>query len=386
MFAPQKWWRGPAVRPVVLGVVSVVVLACVLVSGSSMSTPDAAVPAEVAPAAAAAQARSGGGEDLGDGTRTAEWTLEDGVKVFTLRVAPTPWEIKPGVVRQAFAINGTVPGPTIRVNEGDRVRFHVKNDLPEQTAMHWHGMLLPVEQDGVPGLTQLPIDPGQTHTYEWTAVSTGTHWYHSHMHGEQEGRGVYGALEIVPRLGDIPADRDYRVLIGDGALGFVINGKSFPATPRFRARVGERVRFRIIGTGPEMIHPMHLHGGHFEVVAQDGNRLPFPQRMDTLLVGVGQTFDIIFKPLLPGPWMLHCHIFSHSETHEGMTGLVSILHVDPAAVPLPQVDQIPPRLPQVPGVPLPSLPALPLPTLPLPGLPLLGSGHEQHHGQTSGQG
>ena len=302
------------------------------------------------PVAAAAPTR-GGGDDLGDGTRLAEWQLVSGVKVFQLHLAPLAWPVKPGVIKQAFAINGSVPGPTIRVNEGDKLRILVKNDLPEPTSIHWHGMVLPNDQDGVPGLTQPMIEPGQTYTYEWTAVSTGTHWYHSHMGGDQEGRGVYGALEVVPRFGDIPADRDYTVEIGDGPLGFVFNGKSFPATAPLRAHVGERVRFRLIGTGPELIHPIHLHGGFFELVAQDGNRLPFPQRMDTVLVGVGQTYDIVYTPTVVGKWMLHCHIFSHSETSEGMSGLVSILYVDPPVIKAP--------LPTVPAVPLPDLPLLP---------------------------
>lgn len=155
------------------------------------------------------------------------------------------------------------------------------------------------------------------------------------MHGDQEGKGLYGSLEVVPRLGDIAAARDYRLIIGDGPLGFVFNGKSFPATVPLRARVGERVRIRLIGSGPEMIHPIHLHGGYFELVAQDGRRLPLPQQMDTLLVGVGQTYDIVWTPTRVGKWMIHCHIFSHAETHTGMAGLVSIFNVDPPAVGLP---------------------------------------------------
>jgi FtsP/CotA-like multicopper oxidase with cupredoxin domain len=365
MISPQwqQWQR--AMRPAALVVVTVIGLVVALTNSSTVALPTDHAEAAVAPVAVAAQAQSGGGQDLGDGTKLAEWRLVDGVKEFPLTIAPLPWETKPGVVKQGYAINGLIPGPVIRVNEGDRVRFVVKNELPEETSLHWHGMDLPNDQDGVPLLTQPLIEPGQTYLYEWTAISTGSHWYHSHMHGDQESRGVYGSLEIVPKLGDIPYDRDYRVMIGDGALGFVLNGKSFPATAALRARVGERVRFRIIGTGPEMIHPMHLHGGFFEVVAQDGKRLPFPQRMDTLLVGVGQTFDIIFTPTKPGKWMLHCHIFSHSETHEGMTGLVQILYVDPPAISLPDLSQ----LPALPG--LPALPRLPLPALPLPALPVL---------------
>ncbi|MBC6448051.1 multicopper oxidase family protein [Actinokineospora xionganensis] len=390
MSSPQSP-RGFASKPALtFALVSVIALLGTLISSSSAPTAKESLPVDVSPVAAAAQAQSGGGEDLGDGTRLAEWRIVDGVKVFALNIAPKQWETKPGVVKAGYAINGLIPGPVIRVNEGDRVRFVVKNDMPEETALHWHGMDLPNDQDGVPMLTQPPIEPGTTYTYEWTAISTGSHWYHSHHHGEQESKGVYGSLEVVPRLGDIPADRDYRIMTGDGALGFVINGKSFPATAPLRARVGERVRFRLIGTGPEMIHPMHLHGGFFELVAQDGKRLPFPQRMDTLLLGVGQTFDIVFVPTKPGKWMLHCHIFSHSETHEGMSGLVSILHVDPAAVALPELGKLPtaapnlpvPRLP-LPALPLPALPALPLvPGVPAPVEPLGGPAPAHAHPQS----
>lgn len=115
------------------------------------------------------------GDDLGDGTRLAQYEVVGGVKVFRLRAAPLSWEVSPGNVRQAFAYNGTVPGPVIRVNEGDTVRFIVQNDLPESTSLHWHGMDLPNDQDGVPGLTQPEIEPGQSFTYEWKAISTGTH-------------------------------------------------------------------------------------------------------------------------------------------------------------------------------------------------------------------
>ena len=282
----------------------------------------------------------GEAKDLGDGTQLAPYEVVDGVKVFKLHAAPVSWETAPGKVREAYAFNGIVPGPVIRVNEGDPVRIVVENDLPEPTSVHWHGMDLPNSQDGVPGLTQPEIEPGESYTYEWKAISPGTHWYHSHMHGEQEGKGLYGSLEVVPKTGDIQADRDYRIMIGDGALGFVFNGKSFPATERLSARVGEKVRIRLIGTGPEMIHPIHLHSGHFTVVAQDGRPLPVPQEMDTLNVGVGQTYDIVWTPTKTGKWMIHCHIFSHSETHEGMAGLVSIFQVDPAVVSVPDLPLI----------------------------------------------
>ncbi|MGH3941965.1 MAG: multicopper oxidase domain-containing protein [Pseudonocardiaceae bacterium] len=275
-----------------------------------------------------------GAVDLGDGTFTAPYEVDGGVKVFKLRMAPVRWEVSPGDVREAWAFNGTVPGPTIHINEGDRVRFLVQNALPESTGVHWHGMDLPNSQDGVPHITQHPIEPGETFTYEWTAISTGTHWYHSHMGGPQVGKGLYGSLEIVPKLGDIRADRDYRLIFNDGALGFVLNGKSFPATKPLKAKVGERVRIRIIGSGPELIHSIHLHGGFFELTSQDGRKMPFPVKMDTVNAGPGQTYDIVFVPPSPGKWLLHCHIFSHSETPTGMKGMVTYLDVEPGSAPL----------------------------------------------------
>jgi plastocyanin len=267
------------------------------------------------------------GADQGDGTRLATFEVVDGVKVFKLCMAPVNWTVSPGVVRPAFAFNGVVPGPTIKVTEGDRLRFIVENNLPEHTGVHWHGMELPNSQDGVPGLTQPHIMPGEIYTYEWTAKTTGTHWYHSHMGGMQVGKGLYGGLLVTPKLGDIAADRHYTIEIGDGSNGFTLNGKSFPATVPLTARAGQRVHIRLIGTGPEMIHPMHLHGMQFQVVAQDGTKLASPYTVDTLNVAPGQTFDILFQPRELGRWLLHCHIFSHSEGPDGMIGLVTTIDV-----------------------------------------------------------
>lgn len=269
-------------------------------------------------------------EPLGDGTTLAAWKLVEGAKVFELLLAPKNQITEPGRVKKGLSINGSIPGPVIRVNEGDKLRLIVQNRMREGTSIHWHGMDLANEQDGVPGITQKTIPPGADKTYEWTAISTGTHWYHSHMDGEQEGRGIYGALEVIPAVGEIASDRDYRLLFGDGALGFVINGKSFPATTRMPARVGERVRIRLIGAGPDLIHSIHLHSGYFQVVAQDGRRLPQPYEADTIVLGVGQTFDLIWVPTRVGAWMIHCHIFAHSETKQGMTGMVTLFDVAPA--------------------------------------------------------
>jgi hypothetical protein len=198
------------------------------------------------------------------------------------------------------------------------------------------------------------------------------------MGGNQIGMGLYGSLEVIPKQGDIPADRDYRVIVNDGIMGFILNGKSFPATRPLKAKVGERVHIRLIGSGPEMIHMMHLHGGHFDLVAQDGMRLPAPVSMDTVATGVGQTYDFIFVPPYPGKWLLHCHIFSHSETPAGMQGMVTYLDVAPGDSAAPGGGGLP-GLPGVPGVPgLPTAPGVPAE----PGLPA-EPGRPAHPGQST---
>jgi len=297
------------------------------------------------------------GVDRGDGTVFAQYAVaDDGAKVFKLDAAPYTWNVAPGVKKQAFAFNGTVPGPTIRVIEGDKVRVVVTNHLPEGTAVHWHGMVLPNKQDGVPGITQDPIMPGGTKTYEFVAVATGTHWYHSHWDGDQVGKGLYGSLEVVPHTGDRAVDRDYRLFVGDTNLGFVINGRTYPGTEPLRARVGEKVRIRITPTG-ELSHPFHLHGQPFQLVAQDGFDLPQPVTMDTLLISTAQTFDIVTVALAPGRWMFHCHIFSHMHApgvHAGhqMAGLVTTFDVEPTAAPaVPPLNGVDPAA----GVPAPPV-------------------------------
>ena len=294
------------------------------------------------PPGVAAIAAAEAGEPLGDGTVLAPFeTTRDGVKVFRLILDETTIEVSPGVVKQAYAFNGVVPGPVLRVNEGDRVRFVVTNELPVATAVHWHGMILPYDQDGVPGITQPAIEPGDTFEYEWTAVATGTHWYHTHSSGRLIGKGLYGPLEVVPKLADIAADRDYRVMLGDTDLGFTLNGRSFPSTAQLAARVGETVRLRVINAG-DQVHAMHLHGTPFRVAAQDGIARLLPEGMDTVTVSPGQTYDLVAVMPSVGPWLFHCHIFGHSHMpndepgaeHSGMNGMVTIINVSPAAGPL----------------------------------------------------
>ncbi len=265
--------------------------------------------------------------------RPLEHTMDGDVKVFELVAQEIDWETEVGVTYPAFAYNGMVPGPEIRVKEGDKVRIHVKNELNESTAVHWHGLRLPVSMDGVPFITQDPIIPGSTFTYEFEIRNAGTHMYHSHHNAaEQVTRGLLGAFIVEPKdtSREPVVDGDYIMILNDSALGFTINGKSFPYTQPIVAQFGQRIRIRYMNEGL-MIHPMHLHGMPQLVISKDGYPLPVPYMCDTLNIAPGERYDVIVDCDEPGAWAFHCHILSHAESRDGMFGMVTALVVqDPA--------------------------------------------------------
>lgn len=267
--------------------------------------------------------------------RTVRATPEvaGGVKMFRLTAEPVRWEWVDGKWVTAWGYNGQVPGPEIWVDEGDRVRVELTNKLPSPTTIHWHGVDVPNEMDGVPGVTQDPIMPGETFSYEFEAIPSGTFWYHSHFDSTRQlDMGLYGAFII--RGKDEPRyDRDFVQIVDewirlpDGRNGwegvahaghnpgeynwFTINGKPFPATEELVVRRGDRVRVRLVNAGFQA-HPMHLHGSRFRVIAKDGAPLPSPYLADTVLIGAGERYDFEFVAHDPGSWMFHCHIPHHT--------------------------------------------------------------------------
>ena len=281
--------------------------------------------------------------------------VENGIKVFDLEASAIRWNILPDVQAMAYAFNGQVPGPRIVVREGDHVRINVTNRLPESTTVHWHGLILPNEMDGPAEITQEPIHPGETFTYEFTTEQRGTFFYHSHDHVDrQQALGLYGALIIDPREEPVALDYDKELVVQlqewlhrdgytypampmEGALPnfFTINGKAYPATETVPLRVGERLLVRFIGSNSGFIHPMHIHGGPFRVVATDGEPLPEGAQLlkDTLNVAPGERYDAIWEARRPGKWLLHCHINHHTTNdnreEQGGGGLMLILDVSP---------------------------------------------------------
>lgn len=279
--------------------------------------------------------------------------IENGIKTFDIETSVIRWNILPDVTVDAFAYNGQIPGPRLEITQGDRVRIHFRNHLPESTTVHWHGLILPNDMDGPADITQAPVEPGGSYTYEFTAEQAGTFFYHSHDRPDrQQALGLYGALLIAPRdPASVPnATYDivvqlqewlkrqwltYPAMLMEGGLPnfFTINGKAYPATETVRMRVGETLKVRFIGSSNNFIHPMHIHGGPFEVVAVDGETLSPSARYlaDTVNVGPGQRFDVIWTARRPGKWLLHCHIPHHTENNnvdsQGGGGLMMVIDV-----------------------------------------------------------
>ncbi len=290
------------------------------------------------------------------GDTVLEARIENGVKVFDIEASVIRWTILDGVEVDAYAFNRLVPGPRLQLVEGDRVRINFRNALPESTTVHWHGLIVPNEMDGPAEITQKPVPPGGSYRYEYTVQQSGTFFYHTHDHADrQQAFGLYGALLIEPRGSTEPrADLEYTIqlqewlkrrwltypaMLMEGALPnfFTINGKAYPSTDVIRMKVGQTVKLRFIGTNNNFIHPMHVHGGPFEVVALDGVTLPPTARYlaDTVNVGPGQRWDVIWKARRIGKWLVHCHIPHHTTNNnveeKGGGGLTMIIEVAPAS-------------------------------------------------------
>ncbi|MEO0615725.1 MAG: copper oxidase [Pseudomonadota bacterium] len=276
---------------------------------------------------------------------TLPYAMKNGVKEFHLVAEPVEHEFAPGSRAVCWGYNGSTPGPTIEAVEGDRVRILVTNRLPEHTTVHWHGIKLPSGMDGVGGLSQPQIAPGETFAYEFTLNQHGTHMYHPHADEMvQMAVGMMGMFIIHPKGGDaVPVDRDYCFLLHNWALHpgsyrpdpsimqdfdlWTWNSKVFPAIEPLVARTGERVRVRI-GNLSMWNHPIHLHGVQYEVTGSDGGRWPRSlwRRETTEIVGVGQMRDIEFTAV-PGDWAFHCHMAHHTMNAMGH-GLPNALGVD----------------------------------------------------------
>ena len=267
---------------------------------------------------------------------TAPWKMDNGVKVFHLVAEPVKREFAPGMVVNCWGYNGTTPGPTLEVVEGDRVRIYVTNRLAEHTTIHWHGIFLPNGMDGVGGLTQPHIQPGETYVYEFTIDQNGTFLYHPHADEMvQLALGMYGMIIVHPKMPETPRiDRDYGIILHnfDVKAGtstpdpsvmtefnmWTFNSRVFPGIDPMVARTGERVRIRIANLSMHE-HPIHIHGTAFEVTGTDAGWIPESSRYreTTMVVPVGNVRVGEFIADLPGDWAIHCHKSHHAMNAMG---------------------------------------------------------------------
>ncbi|MDQ6801563.1 MAG: copper oxidase [Acidobacteriota bacterium] len=296
-------------------------------------------------------ARRSGGERTAvitpNGT-SLPYRMENGVKVFHLTAEPVKREFVDGLTVNCWGYNGTTPGPTIEAFEGDRVRIYVTNKLPEGTSIHWHGFILPNGMDGVSGLTQPKIAPGETFAYEFTLKQTGTLMYHPHFDEmTQIALGMHGFFIIHPRDAAVRRiDRDFAIFLNEWFIKpgtatpdptvmldfnvFTFNSRVFPGTDPMLVRTGDRVRIRLANLTMDS-HPMHIHGHRFFVTGTDAGAIQqsawIPE--NTTNVPVGATRDIEFVADNPGDWAFHCHKSHHTMNQMGH-GLPNLLGVDAA--------------------------------------------------------
>jgi hypothetical protein len=268
----------------------------------------------------------------------------DGIKVFHLVAQEVTHEFAPGLKTKLWGFNGRAHGPTIEAVEGDFVRIYVTNKLSEATSIHWHGIVLPNGMDGVGGLNQKTIGPGETFKYEYPLVQYGTYMYHSGFHElNQMALGLMGLFIIHPRRpAEPPPDRDFAILLSEWDIKpgryrpdpdsifnfttFTFNAKAFPATESLVARRGDRVRIRLVNRSAVDHHPIHLNGHSFWVTQTDGGVIPPSARWPetTVLVAAGQSRTIDFVADNPGDWALHSQMTSDTVNQLGSNGPILV--------------------------------------------------------------
>jgi manganese oxidase len=260
------------------------------------------------------------------------WTMRNGAKEFHLIAMPVKRELLPNLEMDVWGFNGSMPGPTIEVNQGDTVRIIVENRLPEDTSIHWHSLEVPVSLDGVPGLVQDFIPPGEAFVYEFTLHQHGTFFYHAHV-AMQEAMGMVGLFIIHPQTAYEPVvDQDFALITQEFSIlpnttipdsqgmdfnFLTFNGHCAPLTTPLVVKLGHRVRIRLVNFSTFDHHPIHLHGHTWWVTGTEAGRIPESAWVpgNNVLVGVAQARDVEFIANNPGDWIMHCHMFHHTMNH-----------------------------------------------------------------------
>jgi len=242
---------------------------------------------------------------------------------IALEARVAPLEITPGVRTDVWTYNGGLPGPLIHARRGDRLIVHFTNRLPQSSTVHWHGVQVPIEMDGVPGASQPPVEPGGSFTYDFIVPDAGLFWYHPHvMSAAQVGFGLYGPLlvddpddpvksvdELVMVLSDIALDDDGTMQSADsgGILGallgregshVLVNGR---VRPTLTIRDGGVQRWRIVNAAKSRYFELVLGDGQpFELIGVDGGQMEYSQKKFTIVLGPGERADVLVAPKLDG--------------------------------------------------------------------------------------
>ncbi len=300
-----------------------------------------------------------------DGLQTTNAETLTGNK-FTITAKEAKHQLNSKVTVDAWTFNGSVPGSQIRVMEGEKVKITFKNELPVPSSIHWHGITVPNEMDGIPGVTQNAVQPGESFTYEFTPTIPGTYMYHTHQDAvNQMDMGLYGTIIVEPK--EKTYDRDYTLMFdewisdsqksnmpmndmgemdhsgmnhGGGSAApdnshgsqdmghdmsiydiYTINGKSGDAIEPLKVKEGEKVRLRLVNPG-YLSHNIHLHGHDIKVVAVDGQDVNEPKEVKDQLISIapGERYDIEFTANNPGEWYLEEH--GNTEGTKGMKALI----------------------------------------------------------------
>ena len=271
------------------------------------------------------------------GTLLEPTVLADGTKQYDITAEIVDWEVEPGKLVKAWTYNGVVPAPEIRVNVGDKVKVILTNNLPESTDIHFHGIRVPNQMDGVDPYNQKAVEPGETFVYEFEALEPAVGIYHSHHNAQaQVPNGMFGGFFIgempipdyLKEKGYTQVDKKVTMVLNDaGTIGLSLNGKSFPATEPYTLRKGEVMEVTYLNEGL-MAHPMHLHQPVGWITAKDGVPLDFPMPGDTINIAPGERYTVLYKAVDQGVWAWHCHILNHAEGPTGMFGMVTALIVE----------------------------------------------------------
>lgn len=284
---------------------------------------------------------------------------------FTLTAKEATLQINEQTNVPVWTFNGSVPGPQLRVKQGDNVKINLKNELPDPVTIHWHGVPVPNNMDGIPGVTQNAVQPGETFTYEFKADVPGTYWYHSHQDGvNQLDKGLYGSFVVEGK--EQKPDRDYTLVLdewmsqpteeseensnmkgmdhshmGQGSNTtqempamdhdmtimydiYSINGKSGSLVEPLKVKEGERVRIRLVNAG-FMRQQIHLEGHEFAIISTDGQPINNPPQIKDQLISIapGERYDLEFTANNPGQW----HIDSHGDS-EGVKGMKAMIQYE----------------------------------------------------------